>query len=368
MRKTLLALIFFSLVECAWSQKTDCTQSLTQAQDEFNAGHFFGLSSILQECLESNGFSNEQKVQAYRLLAQAYLLTEDPIAAEDSYLRLLKADPEYLADEIKDPVDVYYLSKKFTATPRFTPTLFRLGGNLSFARTIQKINTNSDPNTTYRQVVKAGFQIGTGMDYNINDNIAVSGELDFSFRSFKKIENKVFKDDEKILTEKQYWIDVPLYVKYADHLGKIRPFAYAGFAFNFLLSTQGQLETINTEGASQSSTQGANEKLSYKRNFFNRSLIVGGGMRYKVGKDFIVFDVRYMAGLTNITSSKDNFYNSKDGNDMAATIARYQFISDYFRLDNISLSIGYVKPLYDPRKIKKAKTKSAMKKISKQDK
>jgi len=356
------------MIESAWSQKAACVESLSLAQDEFNAGHFFGLSSILQGCLESNGFTNEQKVQAYRLLAQAYLLTDDPMAAEDSYLRLLNADPEYVADEIKDPVDIYYLSKKFTATPRFTPTIIRAGANLSIARIIHHENTNSLVDTKYRQIVKTGFQIGTAMDYNIDDHIAISGELNFALRSFKATERGIFTRDEKSMTERQYWFDVPLYVKYAKHTGQIRPFGYAGYAFNFLLTSQAQLETINNEGSSQNPTQGANENLLYKRNRFNGSIILGGGIRYKVGKNFIVIDVRYMAGLSNLTNIKNNFYESGSSYTMTNTIGRYQFIGDYFRLDNLSLSVGYVKPLYDPRKIKKARTKSAMKKISKQDK
>lgn len=309
------------------------------------------------------------------LLTQAYLLTDDPIAAEDSYLKLLKANPEYIADEIKDPVDVYYLSKKFTATPKFTPTLIKAGGNLSLARTIHRINPNSLSDTKYKQLVKIGFQIGSAMDWNINDNLALSGEVNFSLRSFRNTETGVFKGynsnftaDTKSITERQLWIDLPVYVKYAHHLGQVRPFGYAGYALNFLLRSQGQLESINNEGTVQSPTQGANENLFYKRNFFNHSLIVGGGIRYKTGKDFIVIDLRYMAGFSNVTNVENNFYDSKNGYKVSNTMVKYQFVGDYFRLDNLSLSIGYVKPLYDPRKVKKAKTKSAMKKISKQDK
>src|SRR6478609_4846295 len=231
--KISIGLIFLFSFQLTWAQKTDCLQVLSQAEDEFNAGHFYGLSSLLQECLDGNGFTNEQKVRAYTLLTQAYLLTDDPIAAEDSYLRLLNADPEYVADEIKDPVDVYYLSKKFTATPRFTPTLFRAGGNVSFIRTIHQINTNSTLDSSkYKQRIKLGFQVGTGIDWNINDNISIGAELNFSQRSFETLGTGILKDDEQMATEKQYWFDIPLYFKYAYHLGKIRPFGYVGFSLN----------------------------------------------------------------------------------------------------------------------------------------
>jgi len=96
---------------------------------------------LLKPCLD-NGFSREQKVRAYLLLTQSYLILDDPISAENSYLQLLKADPEYVANPARDPVDVYYLSKRFTTTPLFTPN-FQMGINTSLPRTIYSLNTSS---------------------------------------------------------------------------------------------------------------------------------------------------------------------------------------------------------------------------------
>jgi hypothetical protein len=368
-------------VHASFAQK-DCVQILSEAQSEFNAGHFYGLSSLLKECLETNGFTSEQKVTAYRLLAQAYLVTDDPIGAENSYLRLLQADPEYISDENIDPVDIFYLSKKFTATPKFTPTLIRAGANGSFARLIHRGNTNSLPGTKYKQSIQAGFQVGSGIDWNLNDNLSIAGELNFSFKSFKNVASGIFDDsnggvDEQSVIEKQLWIDLPLYLKYAYSKGIFRPFGYVGFSFNLLLSDKAQIDYLNRSpgvsrpGESNPSavvnpTQGPDVDLLFKRNVLNRSLVLGGGVRYKFGKDFIVLDVRYMGGLSNITNEERNFYENKNAADftMNQEIAKYSFVGDYFRVDNLSFSIGYVKPLYNPRKIKRARTNSAMKKIS----
>jgi hypothetical protein len=375
--RILIGLIFIFSFYHAFAQK-DCVQILSEAQNEFNAGHFYGLSSLLKDCLESNGFTDEQKVTAYRLLAQAYLVTDDPIAAEDSYLKLLKANPEYISDESTDPVDIFFLSKKFTATPKFTPTLVRVGGNISFARLIQRINTNSLLSTKYKQTLRAGFQIGSGVDWNINDNLAIGAGVNFSFKSFKNTASGIFEDplgngqpDDKVVIEKQSWLDLPLYVRYAYSKGKIRPFGYAGFSFNLLLSDKAQIEYVNKspdqEGGSfiENRTQGPDLNLLFKRNVLNRSLVLGAGFRYKVGKDFIVVDTRYMGGLSNVTNKERNFYSTENSDTftMDGAAAKYSFVSDYFRVDNLSLSIGYVKPLYNPRKIKKARTNSAMKKI-----
>ena len=163
-----------------------------------------------------------------------------------------------------------------------------------------------------------------------------------------------------MLIEKSNWIDLPIYLKYSYDSGRFRPFGYVGFAFNALLSSNSSYEyndisKSGTEGQITRIAQGPDISLNNSRNFLNYSALLGGGLKYKFGKDFIYAEVRYMIGLNNLVSPSTNFYNS-DGT-LATTITQYQYVSDFYRLDNLSLSFGYVKPLYNPRKIKKVNTK-----------
>src|SRR6266699_3655126 len=107
MRKRVLLFIFLLsvLVSRLKAQDSGCEQTLNRASAEFEAGRFFDLPSILKGCLEK-GFSKEQKIRAYLLLTQAYLVLDNPAAAENSYLQLLKADPEFVANPSRDPIDV----------------------------------------------------------------------------------------------------------------------------------------------------------------------------------------------------------------------------------------------------------------------
>lgn len=364
MRSAIVALILSFFTLTSYGQETGCLQQLSVATEEFSAGRFFGIPSLLKECLE-RGFTNEQRVQAYYLLAQVYLILDDPIAAEDSYLKLLRADPEFIATPENDPIDLVYLSKKFTATPIFTPHL-RVGGNVSIVRTIREINTEPYP-VERNDRFRPGFQLGGGLDWNLNDNLSVGGEILFSFKSFKIIKSGISTDDRQELIERQTWFDIPVYVKYRDNLGKVRPFGYAGISLNALLgsSVELRLENQSPSLGSQVPTEGPNEKVGYKRTFLNRSLLVGGGVYYKVGRNFIFADVRYLAGLNNLTNEKKNF-EGEDGL-FSQNISRYRWAGDYYRLDNISLSFGFVKPLYNPRKIKRANTKKIMRDISKEE-
>ncbi len=373
LKRLLAGFFLIGYLSTASAQTNECEQTLSQASEEFNAGHFYGIPALLKTCIDRNNFTNEQRVRAYLLLCQAYLIIDDPIAAEDSYLKLLRADPEYVATNEKDPIDVVYLSKKFTSTPIFTPHV-RIGGNTSLFRTIHDINTQTAP---LKSILKPGYQFGGGLDWNINDKISLCVDGIFSFKSFKTVRSGISDNDKLTVTENQTWFDVPLYIKYTVDHGQIRPYGYIGGAVNVLLGSKASMELINISPSeeSQSPSQGQDVTLTYLRRITNRSLVMGGGVRYKIGKDFLFADLRYMAGFSNL-SNKDQIYKpdpkqaqNPAGLVMNPELTRYRQVDSMFRLDNLSLSVGYVRPLYNPRKIRNARgAKILSKKIRKQTK
>ncbi len=352
MVRFILLISLASFARAALSQGKDCEQILNQATVEYEAGRFYSLPGILKPCLD-NGFSKEQKVRAYLLLTQSYLVLNDPIAAENSYLLLLKADPEYVANPTRDPIDVYYLSKKFITTPLFTPYL-RVGMNTSLPRIIYSVST-SPMQSKSENAYKPGYQIGAGIDWNINERWSIGLGFGYARKSFKTTNDNTGAGVNTIFTEKQDWIDIPLFVKYSKDSGKFRPFAYVGLSANLLLNAKLAAEAIDYNSPStnvQQVSQGPDISISYKRNFFNRSIVLGGGLKYKIGKNFLFADMRYLAGLNNIAK---NSYTTSTGQ-FDPLISSYPYASNFFRLDNLSISIGYIKPIYDPRKRKPAVT------------
>jgi Outer membrane protein beta-barrel domain len=350
--------VFSSFFSPVFSQDSNvtCEQTLNQASAEFDAGRFYGLPALLKNCLE-RGFTSEQKFRAYYLLAQAYLILDDPIAAEDSYLKLLRINPEFKPNVKADPIDLVYLSRKFTSRPRFTPHA-RIGANISLPGSIYGISTYSS-DVTLKQTLRVGFQIGGGVDFNINDNWSICTEGNLSTKSFTNTISRIAKDDNSVIIDKSSWIDIPFYVKYSYDSGRWRPFAYVGGALNLLLSSTASAtfndNTVSSLSTSTKIAQGADVDLAYQRQSLNRSFLFGGGVKYKIGKNFVYADARYMVGLNNITTPEKNYYNSNGT--LSSTLTTYQYVSDFFRLDNLSISFGYIAPLYDPRKIKKISTK-----------
>jgi hypothetical protein len=382
--KTLITFFTITLsVQVAFAQNDDCELTLGRAVDEYNAGHFYAILPVLEPCL--NQFTTEQRQRAYLLLTQTYLLMDDPIGAKQSYLSVLRANPEFIPDTSVHTIDVIYLSKKFTATSIFS-WFAKAGTNVSQVRVIHDLKTTGETNSSEKYDLRFGYQVAVGGDLSITERINARAELGFVQATYKHTEKNFFVYDSKQFIDRQSWVTLPLSAVYSDQRGKYRPYGYLGYSFQYLLADRGDVTVTNNRPSASSEEQStATEEreitpeespqlsLLYKRNRLNQSVFVGGGMKIKVGLDFLFFDVRYGIGLKNVVSEKNLYANyAQSGTEYMYSAehissmdpsTRYMHVDDLFRLDNISFSIGFLRPLYKPRELKKARTRSIMKQL-----
>jgi hypothetical protein len=362
-----------SAVLTAHAQNDDCELTISRALDEFNAGHFYGIPSILSPCL--NQFTKEQSQRAYLLLTQTYLLLDDPIGAKQSYINVLKANPEFVTDTAIHPIDVIYLSKKFTATSIFSWTA-KAGANISMVRPIYDLNAVGDPAVKKKYTVNVGYQAFVGGDLNLTEKISLRGELGYTQASFGKRIYNYFTKDSTVVKERESWLSAPFTLIYSDNIGKYRPYGYAGYGIHYLLGSKTGVTVTNNKPLTnkenerdESPAESPDLNTRFKRNLFNQSIVVGGGLKVKVGLDFVFVDLRYNIGLKNVTSRKNVYGNNRydptspeyvQSNELAM---RYGEVQDFFRLDNLSISVGFLRPLYKPRELKRARTRQVMKQI-----
>jgi len=368
LRKFFVAVLFS--LGCLVSQaQNECELTLTRATEEFNAGHLYGIPAMLNDCINKNQKS-EWRQRAYLLLAETYLLLEDPIGAENSYLEVLRANPEYVTDPQRDPIDLVYLSKKFTATPIFA-FYAMLGANTSPMRVIHDVTIGGESQTQQSYKLRLGWQIGGGIDYNYNDNITFSAGFNYVFTGFQHVTTDLFGPNKDIVEflDRQTWAVVPLTIRYTHGVGKVRPYGYAGYSANFLLRDKGIINVYNrdtrastnedaSEELASAEAETPNLNLNDHRQRLNGSFLLGGGVKYKYKLDFFFVDVRYSFGIKNITNSENRFNNYSQG-------LPYPYVDDDFRMDNFAVSVGYIRPFYKPRKLKKARTKSVFRFINK---
>lgn len=376
-------LLFFAIAfPAGWmicfAQIDDCEIKLNQATEELNAGHFHGIDSILTPCLK-NGFSREQRQRAYLLLTQVYLLLDNAESAKESYLNLLRANPEFVADEARDPIDVVYLSKKFTAEPIFS-IFGRVGGNTSIVRVIKSVSITGEPIDT-KYTLKPGWTVAVGADWNFDPKISLSTEFQYSFTAFQREQTGLWSTSTTFLNERQNWFNIPILVKYSFGTSKKTiPYAYGGFGIGYLLSSSSNpalIDRASRDDESETPSRSPNVNYDFKRNSLHRTIVIGGGIRRKWGLHYLFADLRYNFGMTNLLNYDGSVHNNslviqnEDYSDntpvqpSGTPVMRHGSSDDFFRMDNLYFTIGYQHQLYNPRELKKARTRSVLKKVKK---
>jgi hypothetical protein len=367
-RVFLLIVILIPVSGKAQTVEMDCEQTIAYATDEFNAGHFYSIPSILNECLKT--FTREQKQRAFLLLTQTYLLLDDPIGAERSFLEILTANPEFVADEKIHPIDIVYLSKRYTATPKFS---WFVGGGANVSPVRMILDNGVSENIREEYSLRPGYNFSAGGEYSYSDNIKIRVEANYLHTSYRMQATGYFELDEKTFTDRQTWINVPLYVCYSDDKGIYRPYLYAGYSFSKLLGDRGSITLRNIDGIGEEmeifEVESPGFDFTERRNKLNQSLIFGGGLKYKIGLDFVFAEIRYSTGLRNIVNADHLYgnheYDPKSGEWVLslAPATAFSHIDDYIRLDNLAITFGFLRPLYKPRELKRARTKGVLRKI-----
>ena len=367
----IILFIFYLIPCCGKAQTMDCEQTIAYATEEFNAGHFYSIPSILNGCL--NNFSREQKQRAFLLLTQTYLLLDDPIGAQKSFLEILASNPEFVADEQLHAIDIVYLSKRFTATPKFS-WFVGAGSNLSPVRVIRDLDIGKDQKEKYS--LRPGYNFGLGGEYSYNDKIRFRVEANYFQTSYKSQSIGYFESDVKTFIDRQMSVNLPLYVCYSDNIGKYRPYAYAGYSFSRLMADKGSITLEKVEKADNQEGEWETFEVNspdfdfkLRRNPVNQSLIFGTGLKYKIGLDFVFAEVRYSMGLKNIVNPDYSYgnhtFDQKSGQWVLSFSPASQFahVDDYVRLDNLAVTVGFLRPLYKPRELKRVRTKSVLRKM-----
>lgn len=347
-KRLFIAWLVLNTLSYSWAQ--DCSTTLEQARTGFGKGDLYTIPALLKPCLE-NGFNKVQKIEGYLILTRTYLLIDDPISAEESYLNLLSLDPEYEINSEVDPVDIVYLDKKFTTTPIFI-VFAKVGFNAANASVIQNYGTDNTSSSQEGYKASYGFNIGAGIELNINESLSLGTELNFSTRNYEYT-NTLFNGDTQTFIESQSLIDFPFFLKYRFQYKKFSPYFYGGFALNYLLASNAEVELIDLielgeDESSEFSVKGPQENISTLRESLNRFVFAGIGTRYRIGYNYLLFDIRYYYGLNNFVNQEGQYTNN-------ALLYQYGYVDDLKRMESLSISIGFIKPLYKPRKIENKK-------------
>jgi hypothetical protein len=332
-----------------------CSEKLSRAESMFELGHLYQIFTLLEECIQ-DGFTKEEKIKAYRLMAIVYLYLDEYLNAEQAYLSLLRLNPEYKPNQAIDPAELFYLHNRFLTTPRWSFIMARAGINFSMIRPYNFYNTDGfgkdlfhdseiDPLSNRGKSYKPnpGLTIGSGIKYGYSERFSLTGEVLLKLNRIRVKEN-LLGHSNLVFNEDQFNLELPIFVNYHFPEHKFRPYLLGGASLNFLFhSAAKNLKIERTQGVTVLPETGPNISLLRNRNAMGYSIVVGGGIHYKVGVNYVLFEVRQSFGLKNIASKSNRYGNNE-------MLYRYMYIDDDMRMDNLMINVSYVKPFYNPRK------------------
>jgi hypothetical protein len=354
--KTLFFIFSTAVLALPLQGQNQCAEAISAAEDKYQEGKLYDIPPILSECLE-NGFTKEEKVRAYRLLTLSYLFLDYEKEADESYLKLLSLSPEYKVNEETDPSELINHHYKFTTKPIFYLNPLKIGFNFSMVNVTNEYSLSSPISSPDKYSTEFGFDAGFGAEMVLYQNLHLAAEFLITGETFHQQSTHW----GFYITNMDYSFvkfQIPIMLKYNFFRGKINPFALAGVSPVYVSKTS----IKNLEGVYRVATDVVGEYEEFPvqprppitttalRTQFNYSLLFGGGINYKIGLNYLVFEARYNFGMMNMVKTENRWREDfTEGRELKFPSGH---VDDDFKLNNISFFVGFVKPLYKPRKIK----------------
>lgn len=368
MRKWMLIFVplIFIYLSSEAQENVGCNQLLADAKEAYSAGMVEIVPELLLPCLEPEGLTGTAKLEAYKLVINAYLfdylpeeadslmgdfvkeypsyITEDSDPAEfthlfDAHIQALAAAGVVVEEEIpvSDPVEDEKperekKAKRSTSYAYENSMGFILGASGTFPQIIERYSVG-DPG-----VGEGSFGMMPGFQGGVILNLILNNAMESSFGVIYNQTRFSFSDEPFPFTsykyeESQSHLQVP-----ASLLFRLNPkskgasiYTRLGLVGDYLLSASGS----GTRTYEQSLDDVVVEKtdVTDSRARLNLLVMAGLGIRIPFESSFLFFEARYTMGLFKSNNEENRYIND----DILWLL--YHVDSD-FRVNQLSLSTG----------------------------
>jgi hypothetical protein len=344
MKKLIPALLLSLSAFASYAQLTSCAQTLRLARSTYEQGRLHEIPTLMTRCLE-NGFSQQEKVEAYKLLCLSYIYLEEPEKADEAMLKLLQTDSYFEINETTDPAEFIALYRTFRTKP-----VYRIGVNLGVNATQPNVTDAIETSTADSKYSRAiAFQFGLNGEIPLTKKLTLNPSLLFQQKSFNiksELSRGAGTNGEPLgnrTTGKEAltWVSLPVAVQYELKSGRYNPYVSLGVSADYLMTPELTVETIQ-DGA------GVVQEQTYEieREKINLSAIAAVGGKLRIFGGYFITEVRYAYGITRVNSEKTSEKNQ--------ILAFNNNLGDpLFKLNSLSVTIGYVQNIFNPKKLSK---------------
>lgn len=350
----LYLLVCFGLsAQSTLAQTTSCAQTLRLARSTYDQGRLHELPELLKTCLD-NGFTKQEKVEAYKFLALSYIYLEEPEKADEVMLKLLQTDHFFEINEAVDPAEFVALYKTFRSKPIFNVAV-KLGPNITMPSVVENYYVGNTAVGAGKYTQRIGFFFGAAFEKDIFaksknsilSRLVIAPEIFYATRGFKYTNPTVFVYDQtgqtaanSLAIYKQTWIDLNMIVQYKIKNSVLNPYIGIGPGASYLLNASNQL-TLSPLSGSTVSGPDVDVTDSYRSVVF--SAIGLAGVKIKLGSIYITAEARYQYGLMNVI-------NPSKRTNREATFDYADTFND-FHQNNVAVTTGVSIPIFSPKKI-----------------
>lgn len=357
MRKLLFLAIILLSSFSAFAQTP--AQTLRLARATYEQGRLHEIPTQLNEGVISKMNNKQDKVEAYKILCLSYIYLEEPEKADESMLNILRTDPYFEINEAVDPAEFVALYKTFRTLP-----ILRIGGKLGVdaARPNVKETTTAgdlEGDSNYKALI--GINFGLSVDKPISERLNIHAELLYSQKRFGLTQtfsrfngdpdsDENFQNETEAI-ETQTWLSLPLAVQYkpfgnkSKFNEKFNPYVAAGVTVDYLLNAKISGEQLRD---GQSSVQEKSFEFTASRNSMNISVMAAVGIKLRAAGGYIVTEIRYLHGLTQLSSKESAFQNPEITWELT-------YADPVFKISSLGISAGYIQNIFNPKKLKRRK-------------
>ncbi len=345
-------IVCFSAV-AAHAQLTSCTQTLRLARSTYEQGRLHEIPGLVEKCLQG-GFTQDERVEAYKLLCLSYIYLEDPQKADEAMLNLLRTDNYFEIRPETDPAEFVALYRTFRTDPIYRIGL-KMGANATIPDVVDFLPAN-DLSSEYD--FGFAFQAGIAADIPLtamSGKLTVHPELALIMRNFKYTNEGTFNDAtpegdpftrhyETNGVERHTWISLPVSVQYRLFDRKVQPYVSLGLSGDYLLSARNTF--LRTKEDATSLDEQSIDLMNSRRRV-NVSGILSAGVKVKVTGGFAVAEIRYVRSLANVNDPESIFTNFDRVNPTGG------YVDGLFKINALQFTIGYMYNRFNPKKIKR---------------
>jgi len=324
-RILLTVCIIFS-VSILKAQNATCITKLKDAALLIEEGRNDDAIDILQDALANCNYKDEDKIEAHKALILAYFEIDDLESADASAEAIMKIDPNYKADKLRDPEEMIALFEKYKPKAVFRVGI--IGGiNLSSVEASQTYSIVTDDNSpglaNYES--ESGFQIGVNAEYRLWKELWVSTGFYFRRTSYSNSIPDV-EDRTIFYSEDLNYFDVPIALTYFFSKSKLQPYVRAGGQASFLTSAVGELSRDDISDLVDRDIQ--REEVMF--GFFG-----GLGLSYAYGNLSFRIGADYMLYPQDVNKEGTRYENLE-------SIFRYYYLDNDFTIDFLRVNAGVV--------------------------